>query len=471
MFTVLPSLQTLKSKNSHSFLSISRLLLTFVVAFFSLFVAPQVMAADPAVTVTQPATTYYLGQEFYTDLILTTNGSQHSSSTINVSFDPSLVEFVAFEKREVYFNYFNEVIDNEAGTAQITGSYFGNSYTTGGTLVRAKFKALAVGSSAVDFSGSQLLNSTSQSYSVTYPTASFTLASPLANATLSLQTEYDNWALNDSQWVDLMVNSQGNQVAGVDVVLSYDPTVLQYQTSQWDSLFANQPSFTVDQQAGKIYISGVANQGAPFNGVGRMARLQFLVLQEAVTNVSFDWELGSTLDSNIVSYTQTNTDLLTTQPESLTITIGEGATLNFAFTLKDFVGDYATVGGSISVGSVVKNFANTLGGVVSELFLGTLNYGATYATTLHVPGYLKVQQSLPLNIGLNPESGNLAFGELTPGDVNGDNVINTFDLSSIFSSWNSQFTTKQAPDLNGDGRVNSFDVGILYTYFNESSIF
>lgn len=49
---------------------------------------------------------------------------------------------------------------------------------------------------------------------------------------------------------------------------------------------------------------------------------------------------------------------------------------------------------------------------------------------------------------------------LKPGDVNGDNHINVFDLSTLLSAWNTT-GANLATDLNKDGTVNVFDLSIL----------
>lgn len=46
----------------------------------------------------------------------------------------------------------------------------------------------------------------------------------------------------------------------------------------------------------------------------------------------------------------------------------------------------------------------------------------------------------------------------TTGDINGDSVVNIFDLSILLSSWN---TSNAASDLNHDGAVNVFDLSIF----------
>jgi len=49
----------------------------------------------------------------------------------------------------------------------------------------------------------------------------------------------------------------------------------------------------------------------------------------------------------------------------------------------------------------------------------------------------------------------------TPGDLNGDGVVNAADLSILLSNWNKTGSTAAQGDLNGDGVVNAADLSIL----------
>jgi hypothetical protein len=48
-----------------------------------------------------------------------------------------------------------------------------------------------------------------------------------------------------------------------------------------------------------------------------------------------------------------------------------------------------------------------------------------------------------------------------PGDVNGDNQVNIFDLSQLLSNWNRTGATRSNGDLDGNTIVNLFDLSIL----------
>ena len=56
-----------------------------------------------------------------------------------------------------------------------------------------------------------------------------------------------------------------------------------------------------------------------------------------------------------------------------------------------------------------------------------------------------------------------------PGDVNGDKVVDIFDLSAILSNWEKEGAIKSQGDLNEDGVVNIFDLSTLLTNWGKQS--
>jgi len=58
----------------------------------------------------------------------------------------------------------------------------------------------------------------------------------------------------------------------------------------------------------------------------------------------------------------------------------------------------------------------------------------------------------------------LTVPELSAGDLNNDNVINSLDYSLMNSNW----LKSGVGDINGDGIVNSLDFAILKNNFNKA---
>ncbi|MBP7876129.1 hypothetical protein KA012_04005 [Candidatus Woesebacteria bacterium] len=445
--------------------------LLFASLFFA-FTATSAQAADPSLSLSPSTTTTYVGQTLSVDVLLNSGGSQHTQSTFELSFDPELLQVTSNTQGPLYFNYSSNTIDNTAGTVSLTGNNFGGS-TTSGKVATVSFTPIASGTnSSITFTtNTQILNQSSVPYTgLVFSPASVTANLALSSSTLSLTTEYPSWALGDQQKIKVLIDTQGNAITGTDVILKYNPLQYQYVSQEWNNLLPNQQGFNVDTINGIITVSGVTNQATPFNGSGELMNLTFKSLAVGSADFSFIWTLSSTTDTNIVDSTNPNVDLLTAQPATLTVATVSNATLSFKFALRDFLGDIASKSGTIGIASqnVSSPFSapSSLGEVLN-FPLKTLTFGQPYDILLRVPGYLAAKQNLTIVTGINPASGLTDFGSLTPGDVNQDNVNNSFDLFGIFSNWNS--ANSPTADLNGDGKVNTFDVALLYVYFNNTA--
>lgn len=85
----------------------------------------------------------------------------------------------------------------------------------------------------------------------------------------------------------------------------------------------------------------------------------------------------------------------------------------------------------------------------------TLNLTAqSYDILVHADGYLNVKME---DVTLTDA---MALPQLPAGDLNNDNVINTFDWSVMKDQWS---TNDAVADLNRDDVVNSFDYSFLHT--------
>ncbi len=450
-----------------------------------IFATSQSYAAAPTFTLESSATTLYANQTFTVKASIANSTDPHRSTDLRISFDPSLLEVKSITQGTLYFSYSNSTYDNTAGTLALDGSYFGSSNANNGTIATITFKSKAAGVATLDGSKTVIRDQLNNPFTLSPATLKVTSLAAASGATLTLNSDFSSWALGDSQWVTITLDTQGNDVAGVDAVLKYDPTVFKYASHQISGssslpggpaggssgLFTYQPNVAIDQTNGKISLSAVAAEGSPANATGEVFRVQFTTISSATSTVFLDWTLGSTTDTNIASYYNLNQDLLTAAPATFTITSGQGAQLSFSFGLLDFIGNIASKSGTIKVKELATShaFSNpSAAGEISSLALGTLVLGNTYNLELHVPGYLAKKSTLQISSGSNPSSGFLNYGNLTPGDINDDAVINTFDLNQLFSSWGTSNNFSSSADLNGDTKVNTFDTAILYNYFNQS---
>ncbi len=98
------------------------------------------------------------------------------------------------------------------------------------------------------------------------------------------------------------------------------------------------------------------------------------------------------------------------------------------------------------------------------------DYGVTNANLTTEAAYIKSKvtagQIANLTVAQGIAEVQAQLGVVTPpatkpGDVNGDNVIDSLDLSLVLSNWNKTSATKAQGDLNADGIVDSLDLSLV----------
>lgn len=451
--------------------TIKKIIFTIFFTFLFFLRTEDIFAANPTLFLSPSSGTYYLGQSFNVDVMLNSGGNNHIETSLQLNYDHLTLEVVEITNKNLYWDYYAQDFGAEDGKLIIKGRYYEGG-STSGRFATIKFKVIGItGTTPLTIDSSSVVYAPDYSTlaSLSFLGSNISLLEVQPDATINIKSNYDLWAVNDVQEIIFELDTKGNEVAGSDLVVRYDKDFFQYQSMEWMNLFPNQHGFSVDQENGRITISGTANQGNPINTKGNMVKLSFLALGQTSEPKDFglEWTSGSTTDTNVVAYNLINTDLLASAPTAKSITVGDGATLDFTFNLLHFLGTNVNRSGSITVSepNVLSNFSTTLtsatGSVVGHN-LGTFPFGSEYTLILKVDGYLKKAFVSTINIGSN----SVVFGDLKPGDINNDGVINSYDLYEIYNHWNATWMSMQ--DLNADGKVNSFDVGILYSYFNNT---
>jgi len=105
--------------------------------------------------------------------------------------------------------------------------------------------------------------------------------------------------------VSLYLNTQGKKVDGVGIVILYDPKFLEIDAS---GIVLKNPQlskiiFPVKEVSeGELRFSLISSVNGYFQGKGKIATLNFKVLQEGVTDLNFKFRPGATDDCNVVLY-------------------------------------------------------------------------------------------------------------------------------------------------------------------------
>lgn len=137
-------------------------------------------------------------------------------------------------------------------------------------------------------------------------------------AILSLEPATGSYEVGQIFKIDVKLDTQGIETAGVDIHwLNYDPSLLELQDADLTTsglqveagqLYANTNTNLADFSTGKINFSQTSAGGTTFNGIGVLAALTFKALDQGEANLTFDFILNSTTDTNVASNGQ---DVLT----------------------------------------------------------------------------------------------------------------------------------------------------------------
>lgn len=137
-------------------------------------------------------------------------------------------------------------------------------------------------------------------------------------ATLTLTPVTGSYSINDTITVSVNLDTAGAAVEGVDILyLNYNTSLLEVQDSDAGiagvqigsgSVLSQVITNTVDTSTGRITFSKVSGGGTTYTGSGVLATINFKALATGTANLSFNFTLGSTTDTNVAS---AGTDVLT----------------------------------------------------------------------------------------------------------------------------------------------------------------
>jgi len=137
----------------------------------------------------------------------------------------------------------------------------------------------------------------------------YALAAERFQYILTLDPKEKAVGVGDSFTVDVILDTDGKQVDGVDLYsLHYDPTILNVvdgvsakpgiQVIPGTIMDFNAVN-SVDQATGTIKFSQAATGGTSFSGKGVLASIHFKAVGKGSTYLKFDFSFGSTKDTNV----------------------------------------------------------------------------------------------------------------------------------------------------------------------------
>lgn len=129
--------------------------------------------------------------------------------------------------------------------------------------------------------------------------------------------------------LDIKLDTGPVQTDGTDTILLYDPTRFKATSIRSGTLYNDYPGNVIDEQSGRVTISGLASVSTPFSGSGTFATVNFSVLDNAptdtATQIKFDFDpndKAKTTDSNVVERGTVTDSLSSVQNGSYTIGTG-----------------------------------------------------------------------------------------------------------------------------------------------------
>ncbi len=110
--------------------------------------------------------------------------------------------------------------------------------------------------------------------------------------------------------IELYLDTKGIKTSGTDVLVSYDPAVVEVLEVRPGLLYQKYPLNEIDVAGGKIGFSAVAEPPKTFSGKGVLAYLKLKALKTGTATFSIEFTKGETTDSNVVQAQSNGKDIL-----------------------------------------------------------------------------------------------------------------------------------------------------------------
>lgn len=135
---------------------------------------------------------------------------------------------------------------------------------------------------------------------------------PITEASIKLSTKESLFKVGDTIPVLVKVSTGNHLTAGVDLVIKYDPTLLEASSSSLikGNTYDDYPAVDIDSKKGFLRASGVVSPSKQgFNGSGDLGTINFIAKTQGETTISLEFLPNLTEDSNMIE-SITNKDIL-----------------------------------------------------------------------------------------------------------------------------------------------------------------
>lgn len=150
---------------------------------------------------------------------------------------------------------------------------------------------------------------------------------PLSDGKILLLPSKKEFRVGEIVPISVKVVTGGQNTDSTDLVLKYDPQVLEASGSSFirlGKIYKDYPVADYDRTQGLVKISGTTPpDGSGFSGIGNLATLYFTARKAGPATVTIDYENGSTADSNIVLASSTHDILSEVMDADIMIKEGE----------------------------------------------------------------------------------------------------------------------------------------------------
>lgn len=148
----------------------------------------------------------------------------------------------------------------------------------------------------------------------------FFFGKPARAASLGLFSSFSSLKVGEEFWLEVKLNAQDQDTLGTDVILVFEPGVLEATGIEEGNLYSSYLGKKIDNDQGRVYLSGATGYGKPVRQSGVLGKVGFLAKAPGETKISFEWQAGETNDTNVVPY-EGNEDLLSMKPNDFEVTI------------------------------------------------------------------------------------------------------------------------------------------------------